>query len=154
MRGGGQEPACSVLSACIRLQACLRASRLFPTSQQTQPGVCSCDVSSSVHAQLHGGNIQPFDFADRAALLHGLDDSIAAIRLENIELLAVEEILPASGPSSESLTSLLNDGSSAGMSPKGGPAAPLPLPPALPPATTRALAPANSAHQRPLPVHW
>jgi hypothetical protein len=104
------------------------------------------DVPLHVRAQLHGGNIQPFDFADRAALLHGLDDAIAAIRLENIELLAVEEILPASGPSSESLTSLLNDGNGAGPPPKGAPAAPPPtLPLALPPATTRALAPANSA---------
>lgn len=57
--------------------------------------------------QVDGDSIQPFGYQLRADFLHSLDDAVSAITLQNIELLAVEEFLPASGPSAESLTSLL-----------------------------------------------
>ena len=81
-------------------------------------------------AQLHGPNLQPFDYNDRAAMLHALDDAVAAIHLTNIELLAVDELLPASGPASESLASLLSGGGYG-----AGPAAQA-LPPALLPSSS------------------
>ena len=63
--------------------------------------------------QVDGDSIQPFGYQLRADFLHSLDDAVSAISLQNIELLAVEEFLPASGPSAESLSSLMG-GSSAG----------------------------------------
>lgn len=56
--------------------------------------------------QVHGANIQPFGYQDRADFLVSLDQAIDDITLDNIELLAVEEFLPASGPSAESLMNL------------------------------------------------
>lgn len=140
MPDGARLHACPWLVCVATL--CLRHSCLCSTGSMYDRLPARGYNATCTHAQLHGGDIQPFNYEDRAALLHGMDDAIAAIRLENIELLAVEEILPASGPSSESLTSLLNDGSGGGPSSKGVPAAP---PPAPPPASIRALAPASSA---------
>jgi hypothetical protein len=55
---------------------------------------------------VHGANIQPFGYQDRVDFLVSLDAAIDTINLDNIELLAVEEFLPASGPSAESLMNL------------------------------------------------
>ncbi|CAL8469015.1 g8556 [Coccomyxa elongata] len=56
--------------------------------------------------EVHGVDIQPFGYQDRLDFLVSLDDAIDDITLDNIELLAVEEFLPASGPSAESLMNL------------------------------------------------
>lgn len=61
--------------------------------------------------QMHGVNIQPFGYQDRLDFLVSLDDAIDDINLDNIELLAVEEFLPASGPSAESLMNLFGTNS-------------------------------------------
>ncbi len=55
---------------------------------------------------MHGSDIQPFGYDDRVDFLVALDDSIVHINLSNIELLAVEEFLPAAGPAAESLLNL------------------------------------------------
>lgn len=56
--------------------------------------------------EVHGQDIQPFGFNDRVDFLVAMDDAIVHINLSNIELLAVEEFLPAAGPSAESLLNL------------------------------------------------
>ena len=56
--------------------------------------------------EVHGSDIQPFDYDDRVDLLVAMDNAIVHINLSNIELLAVEEFLPAAGPSAESLLNL------------------------------------------------
>ncbi|CAL5230064.1 g13517 [Coccomyxa viridis] len=56
--------------------------------------------------EVHGSDIQPFGYDDRVDFLVALDDSIVHINLSNIELLAVEEFLPAAGPAAESLLNL------------------------------------------------
>ena len=56
--------------------------------------------------EVHGSDIQPFGYEDRVDFLVALDDAIVHINLSNIELLAVEEFLPAAGPAAESLLNL------------------------------------------------
>ena len=56
--------------------------------------------------EVHGSDIQPFGYDDRVDFLVALDDAIVHINLSNIELLAVEEFLPAAGPAAESLLNL------------------------------------------------
>ncbi|BDA45207.1 probable serine/threonine-protein kinase SIS8 at C-terminar half [Coccomyxa sp. Obi] len=56
--------------------------------------------------EVHGVDIQPFGYQDRLDFLVSMDEAIDDITLDNIELLAVEEFLPASGPSAESLMNL------------------------------------------------
>lgn len=68
---------------------------------------CTASELLLVHGrQVHGANIQPFGYQDRVDFLVSLDAAIDTINLDNIELLAVEEFLPASGPSAESLMNL------------------------------------------------
>ena len=59
--------------------------------------------------EVHGQGIQPFGYEDRVDFLVAMDDAIVHINLSNIELLAVEEFLPAAGPSAESLLNLYGD---------------------------------------------
>ncbi len=59
--------------------------------------------------QVHGVDIQPFGYQDRLDFIVSLDNAIDDINLDNIELLAVEEFLPASGPSAESLMNLFGN---------------------------------------------
>ena len=56
--------------------------------------------------EVHGSDIQPFGYDDRVDFLVALDNAIVHINLSNIELLAVEEFLPAAGPAAESLLNL------------------------------------------------
>ena len=59
--------------------------------------------------EVHGQGIQPFGYEDRVDFLVAMDDAIVHINLSNIELLAVEEFLPAAGPAAESLLNLYGD---------------------------------------------
>ena len=56
--------------------------------------------------EVRGADLQPFGYNDRVDFLVAMDDAIVHINLSNIELLAVEEFLPAAGPSAESLLNL------------------------------------------------
>lgn len=70
---------------------------------------CRCADETAfllVVLEVHGSDIQPFGYDDRVDFLVALDNAIVHINLSNIELLAVEEFLPAAGPAAESLLNL------------------------------------------------
>lgn len=83
----------------------------LPSELPLGPGAALAPAPSQpayllVVMEVHGSNIQPFGYQDRVDFMVALDDAIIDIDLSNIELLAVEEFLPASGPSAESLVNL------------------------------------------------